>query len=316
MVKLSKPSITRFKQQTKFKVTAFTELFGKFKAAASENGELNKAAFLSVAASIFETDQHELLDAIFEYLDLDDSGAIDAGELLCALNIFCSGRAQDKSRVCFQAFDLDNNGSLSRAEFKNMLHTTLVTSRDLLIDLLGHFAEGDDPLHVETVTLHTLKVDEVEVMSDAAFDLADKNKDGKIELAEFEAWADTQANMVDFFHTFDKLFGEHGPRDAKLKRHIGGATAVRAPTGDDVAVANEARALIEAKAGGAFDEFEVEAVRTQVVAGANFFFKIKVAADKYVHARVFRDLPHNNNALSCSAVLKDLSKDDPLDYFQ
>jgi cystatin-A/B len=299
------------------KVTSFSELFEKFKSGANENGELKKKEFLAVASAIFETDQHELLDAIFEYLDLDDSGAIDAGELLCALNIFCSGRAVDKCRVCFQAFDLDNNGSLSRAEFKNMLHTTLVTSRDLLIDLLGHFAEGDDPLHVETVTLHTLKVDEVEVMSDAAFDLADKNKDGKIELAEFESWAESQSNMIDFFATFDKLFGEQGPRDAKLKRNIGGATAVRAPTGDDVAVANEAKALIAAKAGvEAFDEFEVEAVRTQLVAGVNFFFKIRVAADKYVHARVFRDLPHNNSALTCHAVLKDMTKEAPLDYFQ
>ena len=50
---------------------------------------------------------------------------------------------------------------------------------------MGHFAGDDDPLSVPTVTLHTLKIDEVEVMADAAFDNADENKDGKIERHEF-----------------------------------------------------------------------------------------------------------------------------------
>jgi hypothetical protein len=67
------------------------------------------------------------IDAIFEYLDLDDSQTIDAGELLwyeknsngisfllllcfeifvccSALNIFCAGDADDKVKVCFAAF--------------------------------------------------------------------------------------------------------------------------------------------------------------------------------------------------------------------
>jgi len=113
-----------------------------------------------------------------------------------------------KVRICFAAFDLDGNGVLSRDEFRNMLHTTLVTSRDLLVDLLGHFAEGDDPDTVETVALKTLKIDEVELMADAAFDAADTNKDGSIQLSEFQVWANAQSNMHDFFQTFDVLFGK------------------------------------------------------------------------------------------------------------
>jgi hypothetical protein len=82
------------------KITPFSELYGKFReAAAAAGGELTAAIFKATAASIFETEQSALLDAIFQYLDLDDSGAIDAGELLCALNIFCSGPAQVRNRT-------------------------------------------------------------------------------------------------------------------------------------------------------------------------------------------------------------------------
>jgi hypothetical protein len=33
-----------------------------------------------------------------------------------------------------------------------------------------------------------MKVDEVELMADAAFDIADANKDGSIQLSEFQSW--------------------------------------------------------------------------------------------------------------------------------
>jgi len=206
MVKLSKPSIARFREQTRFKVVPFHTLLASFKGA--KDGVIDKTTFMNAAKSIFETKQDELLDSIYDYLDLDGSGTIDAGELLCALNIFCSGNTAEKVRICFAAFDLDGNGVLSRDEFRNMLHTTLVTSRDLLVDLLGHFAEGDDPDTVETVALKTLKIDEVELMADAAFDAADTNKDGSIQLSEFQVWANAQSNMHDFFQTFDVLFGK------------------------------------------------------------------------------------------------------------
>jgi len=167
---------------------------------------VDKSTFLSIAKQIFETDQKELLDAIYNYLDLDGSGAIDAAELVCALNIFCSGESDEKVKICFTAFDTNGDGVLSREEFKNMLHTTLVTSRDLLVDLLGHFAEEDDPDTVETVTLKSLKTDEVEMIADAAFDSADTNKDNTIQLSEFQEWCKMQEEMEDFFRTFELLF--------------------------------------------------------------------------------------------------------------
>jgi hypothetical protein len=101
MVKVSKPSIGRFREQTRFKVVPFHTLLTSFRDA--KDGVIDKATFTSKAKAIFETKQEELLDAIYDYLDLDGrsagcdfsclfdappcSGTIDAGELLCALNI-------------------------------------------------------------------------------------------------------------------------------------------------------------------------------------------------------------------------------------
>ena len=54
---------------------------------------------------------------------------------------------------------------------------------------------------------------------------------------------------------------------------------------------------------------------TQVVAGTNFFFKIKVADNKFMHAKVFRSLPHAGLTLSRTALQTDKSESDELQYF-
>merc|ERR1711907_154296 len=105
--------------------------------------------------------------------------------------------------------------------------------------------------------------------------------------------------------TFDKLFGAEEPQDAVLTTRtndlVGAPGDVDGLSADDRAVLDAAKAEIKAKAGKS-DTFEGVSVRKQVVAGTNFFFKIKTGDNSFVHAKVFRDLPHNGQKISCSAV--------------
>ncbi|KFP76462.1 Stefin-C, partial [Apaloderma vittatum] len=55
--------------------------------------------------------------------------------------------------------------------------------------------------------------------------------------------------------------------------------------------------------------------RTQVVAGINYFIKVQVAEDDYVHLRVFQGLPHENEGPSLAAFQPHKTREDPLTYF-
>ena len=92
----------------------------------------------------------------------------------------------------------------------------------------------------------------------------------------------------------------------------GGCTDARDLTADEKTMVTGLKEAIEAKAGGKFETFEPVSVRTQVVAGTNYFVKINVGGDKAVHARVYK--PLGADAPSVSGA-KSVGIADALEYF-
>ena len=95
----------------------------------------------------------------------------------------------------------------------------------------------------------------------------------------------------------------------------GGMSLVRQPTQEDLQVAHLAKEAIEGHSRQYLPVFEIHQVATQVVAGTNFFFKIHVGNGQYIHARVFRDLPHNGLAIGCHSIQGNKTYEDLLEYF-
>ncbi|TGZ59252.1 hypothetical protein CRM22_009185 [Opisthorchis felineus] len=60
---------------------------------------------------------------------------------------------------------------------------------------------------------------------------------------------------------------------------------------------------------------EVVLVATQIVAGTNYFAKVKVNNDHYVHTRVYEKLPCYGGTLELHSVQMDKTDTDLLDYF-
>lgn len=58
---------------------------------------------------------------------------------------------------------------------------------------------------------------------------------------------------------------------------------------------------INTKLGAAHGNFEILEVRQQVVAGTNYFFKLK-SDDKIIEVKVFEPLPHTGNPAEVTAV--------------
>ncbi|NXN31578.1 CYTB protein, partial [Nycticryphes semicollaris] len=61
--------------------------------------------------------------------------------------------------------------------------------------------------------------------------------------------------------------------------------------------------------------FNAVEYRTQVVAGTNYFIKVQVSDNEYVHLRVFQALPHENQRPSLVSYQTGKTRDDPLTYF-
>ncbi|NWX86566.1 CYTB protein, partial [Nothoprocta ornata] len=72
---------------------------------------------------------------------------------------------------------------------------------------------------------------------------------------------------------------------------------------------------LEEKEGKTFDVFTAVEYKSQTVAGTNFFIKVYVGNDEFVHLRVFRSLPHENKPLSLHSYQKSKARHDELTYF-
>lgn len=66
-------------------------------------------------------------------------------------------------------------------------------------------------------------------------------------------------------------------------------------------LAIQVKSQLEEKENQKFDVFKAVSFRRQVVAGTNFFIKVHVGEDKYMHLRVFEPLPHENKPLTLSS---------------
>mmetsp|Transcript_53680 Transcript_53680/g.100603 ORF Transcript_53680/g.100603 Transcript_53680/m.100603 type:complete len:104 (-) Transcript_53680:53-364(-) len=66
---------------------------------------------------------------------------------------------------------------------------------------------------------------------------------------------------------------------------------------------------------GLFSEFTATSFSTQVVAGTNYFVKVKVGDGKFIHMRAFQPLPHTGQPAAVHSLQLDKAEADPLLHF-
>ncbi|GAA43191.2 cystatin-A/B [Clonorchis sinensis] len=93
----------------------------------------------------------------------------------------------------------------------------------------------------------------------------------------------------------------------------GGISAARIPTADEKKKLEPVS--LYAHLGSKPTSAEVVLVATQVVAGTNYFAKVKLNGDKYVHARIYEKLPCHGGTTELHSIQKDKTHADPLGYF-
>ncbi|XP_027741071.1 cystatin-B-like [Empidonax traillii] len=95
----------------------------------------------------------------------------------------------------------------------------------------------------------------------------------------------------------------------------GAPSAVRPATDETQQIVQEVKSQLEEKEGKTFDVFTAVEFKTQVVAGTNYFIKVHVGNDEFMHLRVFKSLPHENKPLSLHSYQSSKAKHDELAYF-
>ncbi|XP_048396611.1 cystatin-B-like [Stegostoma tigrinum] len=95
----------------------------------------------------------------------------------------------------------------------------------------------------------------------------------------------------------------------------GGVGSEKTATPDIQQIADSMKSKIEEKANKTFDVFVVKSYKTQIVSGTNYFMKIHVGGDDYIHVRLYQDLPCRNSEREISAVQTNKLHTDELAYF-
>ncbi|XP_036992231.2 cystatin-B-like [Artibeus jamaicensis] len=95
----------------------------------------------------------------------------------------------------------------------------------------------------------------------------------------------------------------------------GGLSATKPSTDEIQTIADQVKSQLEEKENKKYTMFKAVEYQSQVVAGANYFIKVQVEDDDFVHIRVYESLPHENKPLALHGYQTNKTRHDKLEYF-
>jgi len=117
------------------------------------------------------------LDATFDAVDYDSSGALSRGEWSVGLCIFFKGTVEEKDRACFEVLDADGNASVDKAEMAEYVRPIV-----------------NAMVPPDAAVLKPMLCDHV---AQTIFDKMDYDDDHKVTIEEWNRWRSNRNNVVD-----------------------------------------------------------------------------------------------------------------------
>ncbi|KAI4878284.1 hypothetical protein NFI96_019208 [Prochilodus magdalenae] len=100
-----------------------------------------------------------------------------------------------------------------------------------------------------------------------------------------------------------------------MAKVVGGTGQVQVSTPEIQKICDEVKPQVEQKSGKKFGVFVAKLFTTQVVAGTNYFIKVDVGGNSFIHLKVHRPLPHAGQKLQLIGVQTEKKLSDPIGYF-
>jgi len=225
-VRIPRAAIDAFIAATGYRRRPLTDLFSRYQELgtqgqvtyeATRDGvrrtlPIDRRTFKTLAGDLFgdSPGRDAALGTLYELLDMDYNGTVDAGEVVVALNVLCSGSKQERLQVCFDVFDADGSGHLDSEELHDFIHTTLLRGLHLVEALFGKYlpeSDGSADAGPEVVLFSLADFGAIEQAAMRALEEADSDGDGQVDRAEFEAWAGSHPLLKQLLDLSESLFG-------------------------------------------------------------------------------------------------------------
>ncbi|KAK2502054.1 hypothetical protein MC885_001776 [Smutsia gigantea] len=95
----------------------------------------------------------------------------------------------------------------------------------------------------------------------------------------------------------------------------GAPSATQPATAEIQAIADQVKSQLEEREDKKYAVFKAVEFKSQVVAGRNYFIKVQVDDDDFIHIRVYESLPHANKPLALTSYQTHKARRDELAYF-
>ncbi|XP_068956016.1 calaxin isoform X1 [Petaurus breviceps papuanus] len=167
------------KHFTSYEIECLIKIFYTFLGETTEKQGsigIDRNAFRNILHTTFGMTDDMIMDRVFRGFDRDNDGFVSVTEWISGLCIFLRGSLEEKMKYCFEIYDLNGDGFISREEMFHMLKNSL----------LKQPSEEDPDEGIKDLVDITLKK-------------MDHDHDGKLSFVDYETSVREEALLLEAF---------------------------------------------------------------------------------------------------------------------